>query len=471
MARFLVRAGHEHVGRPLQRSIAVFLLVGVGFCALLVARLAVWFWRTSLVLTVVLALMVVYGRWAPVLVCGGASVAVLGWRFGHRSSYSRLVVPWWRAWWRRWVIYAPRWPRLARRHRLVVRDRDAVDRSRLRKVRCTPAVDRLLIRIPAGLAPADFEAAAISLAHATKTDECRIRPDRPGQLWVELLRRDSLRAEIPALPIPEAVDLYAVPVGVAEDGLPWRLRLLGTHVLIAGATGAGKGAILWSLLRGLAPGIRSGLVEPWVLDPKGGMELSFGEPMFARFEATDPDAMADALDECVEFMDARARHLAGYTRLHAPTVAEPFRLVLIDELATLTAFSDRTIARRIERSLGLLLTKGRAVGVSVVAALQDPGKDVIPYRNLFPTRVALRLDEAVEVDMVLGDGARDRGAWADHIPESLPGVGYVRIDGNREATRVRAAYPTDEDIKAMAAGHAWPRRLLRPVDPDEGVAA
>jgi len=64
--------------------------------------------------------------------------------------------------------------------------------------------------------------------------------------------------------------------------------------------------------------------------------------------------------------------------------------------------TDRTIARRIERSLGLLLTKGRAVGVSVVAALQDPGEDLIPYRNLFPTRVALRLDGGG------GHGARGR---------------------------------------------------------------
>jgi S-DNA-T family DNA segregation ATPase FtsK/SpoIIIE len=459
------------VARSLERSLAVFLLVGLGVCALLAARLAVRFWRTTLVLAVVVVLVVAYGRWAPLIAAGSVLLVVIVWRLAHPASFSRLVLPRWRAWWRRWLIYAPRWPRLARRHRLVVRDGENLDRSRLRKVRCTPAVDRLLIRIPAGLAPADFEAAAISLAHATKTDECRIRPDRPGRLWVELLRRDSLRAEIPALPIPDVPDLHAVPVGVAEDRLPCRLRLLGTHVLIAGATGSGKGSILWSLLRGLAPGIRSGLVEPWVLDPKGGMELSFGEPMFARFEATDPDTMAAALEECVDFMDARARRLAGVTRLHEPTVFEPFRLVLIDELATLTAFSDRTVARRIERSLGLLLTKGRAVGVSVVAAPQDPGKDVIPYRNLFPTRVALRLDEAVEVDMVLGDGARDRGAWADHIPESLPGVGYVRLDGNREATRVRAAYPTDHDIRAMTEAYPHPRRMLRPVDPDEGMVA
>ena len=53
--------------------------------------------------------------------------------------------------------------------------------------------------------------------------------------------------------------------------------------------------------------------------------------------------------------------------------------------------------------------KGRAVGYCVVAALQDPRKDVLSIRNLFPDRIAMRLDEPEQVDMVLGDGARDRG--------------------------------------------------------------
>jgi DNA segregation ATPase FtsK/SpoIIIE-like protein len=47
--------------------------------------------------------------------------------------------------------------------------------------------------------------------------------------------------------------------------------------------------------------------------------------------------------------------------------------------------------------------------------------------------------------------SKDQGARCDRIRESLPGVGYVRIDGVREPTRVRAAYVTDEDIAAMAA--------------------
>ena len=50
-----------------------------------------------------------------------------------------------------------------------------------------------------------------------------------------------------------------------------------------------------------------------------------------------------------------------------------------------------------------------------MAALQDPRKEVMNIRNLFPDKIALRLDESEQVDMVLGDGARDRGALADQI--------------------------------------------------------
>jgi S-DNA-T family DNA segregation ATPase FtsK/SpoIIIE len=56
--------------------------------------------------------------------------------------------------------------------------------------------------------------------------------------------------------------------------------------------------------------------------------------------------------------------------------------------------------------------------------------------------------------MVLGDGARDRGALADQIsplPYVGAGVGYVRLEASPDPVRVRAAYVTDADIMAMAA--------------------
>jgi S-DNA-T family DNA segregation ATPase FtsK/SpoIIIE len=180
--------------------------------------------------------------------------------------------------------------------------------------------------------------------------------------------------------------------------------------------------------------------------------------MFARFAADDYESMAALLDDAVTVMRERAQRLAGVTRKHQPTVEEPLILVLIDELANLTAYlPDRKLRERITQAVSLLLTQGRAVGVSVVAALQDPRKDIVAFRNLFSGKVGLRLDEPLQVDMVLGDGARDQGARCDQIPDSLPGVGFARLDGIREPVRVRAGWVTDDDIDEMARIFPAPR--------------
>jgi DNA segregation ATPase FtsK/SpoIIIE, S-DNA-T family len=68
--------------------------------------------------------------------------------------------------------------------------------------------------------------------------------------------------------------------------------------------------------------------------------------------------------------------------------------------------------------------------------------------------------------MVLGDGARDRGAAAELIssdPATGAGVAFVRLESDPDPVRVRAAWVADDDIRAMAAtcGHGtdapvWP---------------
>ena len=81
----------------------------------------------------------------------------------------------------------------------------------------------------------------------------------------------------------------------------------------------------------------------------------------------------------------------------------------------------------------------------------------------------MRLDEPEQVDMVLGDGARDRGASADLIssdPATGAGVAFVRLETDPDPVRVRAAWVSDDDIRAMAADlrRRRPRRVLRPIE-------
>ena len=109
------------------------------------------------------------------------------------------------------------------------------------------------------------------------------------------------------------------------------------------------------------------------------------------------------LDQAVADMQDRARRLAGRQRDHTPTIEDPFTVVLVDEVAFLTAYQpDRKLKERIMNALATLTTQGRAVGYCVIAALQDPRKEVMSIRNLFPDRIAMRLDSADQVDMLLG---------------------------------------------------------------------
>ena len=73
---------------------------------------------------------------------------------------------------------------------------------------------------------------------------------------LEFVRRDALAAVIPALPIPAAPDLRALPVGRREDGLPWLVRLHGTHLLIAGCDRRGEGLAAVGPGPGHAPAMR-----------------------------------------------------------------------------------------------------------------------------------------------------------------------------------------------------------------------
>jgi S-DNA-T family DNA segregation ATPase FtsK/SpoIIIE len=273
---------------------------------------------------------------------------------------------------------------------------------------------------------------------------------------LEFVRRAALAQIILALPVPAQVDLRALPVGRREDGLPWLVRLHGTHVLVAGATGAGKASLLWGLVRAMFPAMRDGLVRVLAADPKL-MELAYGRAIFETHGvyAADPISIAVMLERAVVEMQQRAAAFAGRQRDHTPTVEYPFVVVLVDEVAFLTAYQpDRKLRERIMNALATLTTQGRAVGYSVVAALQDPRKDVLTIRNLFPDRIAMRLDEPEQTDMVLGDGARDRGAACELIssdPATGAGVAFVRLESDPDPVRVRAGWVSDADIGAMAA--------------------
>ncbi|GAA2674330.1 FtsK/SpoIIIE domain-containing protein [Nonomuraea recticatena] len=427
------------------------------FAVRLIIGLVRSFWRHPIASAVAVApstIFSLYG-WRLALVVVAVPIALIGpWAI----IYPKVVLPWigYRllAWWRLVWIYRRHWQPVMvvsglGRH---IKGRDYL--PRLLRVTCTSWADVVTVKMLDGQAAKDWADRIEHLAHGFGAPSCRVSVERAGRLLLTFPRRDPLAGPLPAVPLPEAATVGPVEIGQTEDGKPWLLKLHGTHVLVAGATGAGKGSILWSAIRGLIPAVWTGLAEIWALDPKL-MELSFGRAIFGDRYAADPADCADLLDEAVKVMQERAGRFAGVQRDHVPTVQDPFVLVVVDEIAFLTAYqSDRALRQRISAALATLTTQGRAVGVGVLAALQDPRKDVITIRNLFPDKIALRLDESEQVDMVLGDGARDRGALADHIspiPHQGAGVAYIRLESSPDPIRARAAYVSDEDIRYMAA--------------------
>ena len=190
----------------------------------------------------------------------------------------------------------------------------------------------------------------------------------------------------------------------------------------------------------------AGLVQVHACDPKL-MELAFGRELFERFGkyAADPEHIADLLEADVADMQGWAGRFAGRQRDHTPTAEFPFVVVLVDEVAFLTAYqADRKLRERILAALATLTTQGRAVGYCVVAALQDPRKEVLNIRNLFPDKIALRLDEAAQVDLVLGDGAHDRGARCEDIPAEPAtgaGIGFMRLEASPDPVSVARSCP------------------------------
>ncbi|MFI7025249.1 FtsK/SpoIIIE domain-containing protein [Micromonospora sp. NPDC049900] len=474
---------------------ALFLLARLAVVAVRLLVGAVRHWRAWPVVAVVLVAVDVYrshGWWPHLLVLLTVAAAAGLWWWKGRDSFHRLVVLRAVTLWRRVWVYRRQWHEVMSLCGLVKKYDGGEKLPRLLSVRCSYATDELVVRMPKGQNPEVYHKAARDLAYSFGTRHCRVFSgrrqappartgrlavllrlvdrvrfrDRPRHVWLVFIRRDPLTRVVAALPVPARPDFTALPLGVREDLAVYCLRLLATHVLIGGATRMGKGSVIWSLLRALAAGIRSGLVRVWAIDPKGGMELAIGRPLFSRYVDDDWTRMADLLDDAVTRMRARQQALRGKVRVHTPTTDEPLIVVVIDEIAALLAFlPDSDIRQRITQALGLLLTQGAGLGVLVVAATQDPRKEIVSVRDFFPTRIALGLTERAHVDLLLGDGARDRGALADQIPTTAKGVAYVLLDGQPEPARVRFSYLPDDVIRDMAATFPAPPEIQpEPVD-------
>lgn len=391
-------------------------------------------------------------------IVGGVAVGLGGWYRAHPASFDRTVGPWLRAQRRRWTAYlGPRWTKALTACDLVkVNSRSGETHvPRIARVRsATPSIDTLTVRMAQGQTPTLFEEQADALAHAIGAERLGVSRGKPG--WVTLIVewRNPFTHVVPAPDIPADaadVDFMALPVGEDELGNPFTVPLAGRNLLVAGTMGSGKGSLLWSPLRAMGPAIRDGLVRVRVVDLKGGMETERGRPLFHRW-ATTADTAVQVLKGFRD--DMRTRQVALKAQgLRKATVSRetPLEFLVIDELAMLSAYASRDVVREAMALLGEIQTQGRATLFSTAAYVQEPSKDIVDTRDLFTDRICLAVTTDRHVDMVLGDGARDRGALADHIPlgPDHAGIGFAVDPTTRRPRRIRAGYVTDADIDEL----------------------
>jgi DNA segregation ATPase FtsK/SpoIIIE, S-DNA-T family len=430
----------------------------------------------------------------PILATLAVAALLLDWWAGHYWVGSvasvvlmSLLVWWWFAadsfaHWCRWLrsetrrltVYAWEWRTVMRLANLTGTAKGREYRPKLKRVHADGWRDKVRVKMIKGQAPEQWTERASGLAHSFHANSCRVRVIKPGRIELDLIHSDPLKRilRLPDLAVDEsAVDLKRIVIGGTETGKPWRIRLLGNQILVVGVQGAGKGSVLWSVVWALAPMIKAGTVRLYGIDPKGGMELGQCPEIFHKVVFDNGLDAVELLEELAAEVRERAGRYRGVRRWWTRESGEPFTLLIIDELADVIAYqTDKKLKERAQAAIQTITSQGRAPGFATLALVQDPRKEIVPFRNLFTTRIAMRLDEATQVDMVLGDGVRERGAAAHEISELTPGVGWSKEDGRREPVRARAFYPTDADLEELRSFvMGWTGELVPFPGPTGGV--
>jgi DNA segregation ATPase FtsK/SpoIIIE-like protein len=232
------------------------------------------------------------------------------------------------------------------------------------------------------------------------------------------------------------------------------------HLLIAGATGAGKSVLLNVLITCILMQASPDDVQLLLVDPKMvEFTLYANVPHLLAPIVTDPRAVADLLRNAVNVMEGRyrrfaelgVRNLDGYRRLQVSQpemrlAALPNIVLVIDELADVMLVAGKDVADLLAR----LAQLSRATGMHLVVATQRPEVKVITglIKANFPARIAFMVSSAVDSCTIL-----DRGG-----AEDLLGRGdmlYLPAEQS-DPDRIQGTYVSDEESKAVA--DFWRRR-------------
>jgi DNA segregation ATPase FtsK/SpoIIIE, S-DNA-T family len=273
---------------------------------------------------------------------------------------------------------------------------------------------------------------------------------------------------VPAESVPDGSLSMWQPVhlGTDEAGARLQLSMPERNLLLGGNTGAGKSGGLNLVVGHAALSVNCRLV---LLDGKL-VELGFWRGCADIFVGPDIAAAIENLHLVVAEMDRRYAELLDVREERKLRPGWPgFELILlaVDEIAYFSA----TVGTKPQQTLFTallrdLVARGRAAGIITVAATQRPTAEVVSpsLRDLFGYRWAFRCTTPTSSDVILGQGWANRGYSATDVDPAAQGVGWLLAEGGILPRRVKAAFLTDPQTKALAA-HAALLRARHPLAP------
>lgn len=332
--------------------------------------------------------------------------------------------------------------------------------ARVTEVSVGPAITRYEIQPPPGVKVSRIVGLSDDIALGLAAPGVRIEAPIPGKaaVGIEVPNREismvSLRELLESREFTTPASKLTVALGKDIAGATV-VADLGKmpHLLVAGATGAGKSVCINTLVASILFRATPDEVKFLMIDPKM-VELTTynGIPHLISPVVTNPKKAAGTLRWAVKEMERRyelfagagVRDIARYNKLcnlsqDPPPSPLPFVVIIIDELADLMMVAPADV----EDSICRLAQMARAAGMHLLVATQRPSVDVITglIKANIPSRISFAVSSQTDSRTILDMG----GA------EKLLGKGDMLFFpvGAPKPVRVQGAYLSDQEVEAL----------------------